>query len=275
MSHYECKRCSHITKQKIEMIRHLNRKIKCSKHIDSYQYSENELYDMSLKRIKPIKNEQIIEYKCTICQKKYQTKFNLERHQLTCNEKPDVLNIINNTNNSNNTIHNNIQINVKIEPFDNDWNISKINKFTKHSLLLSKIMYTNLLKTILENESNLNVIIEKDSNEGIVYKNDIDKFIKMKLKDIVDNSMYKLNKHLKHFYDESITDEEFILMDQIFAEQKDFIDEKYKDYKNNKEIQKKVEKFIADIYDAKKEEALQLYNQILIQNKDENLLSGF
>lgn len=47
-------------------------------------------------------------------------------------------------------------------------------------------MYTNLLKTILDNENNLNVIIEKDTNEGVVYKNNMEKFIKMNLKDIVD-----------------------------------------------------------------------------------------
>ena len=89
-------------------------------------------------------------------------------------------------------------------------------------------MYTNLLKNILDNESNLNVIIEKDTNEGIVYKNNIEKFIKMNLKDIVDDSMYKLNKHLKDFYNESVNDDEFILMNHIFEEQKNTIENKYK-----------------------------------------------
>ena len=135
-------------------------------------------------------------------------------------------------------------------------------------------MYTNLLQNILDNETNLNVIIEKESNVGIVYKNDVDKFIKMKLKDIVDNSMDKLNKHLKNFYNESKNDEEFILMDQIFEDQKNLIDNKYNEYKDNEETQKKVEEYITDIYDKKKEDAIKLFNQVLIQN-NQPLLDGF
>ena len=122
-------------------------------------------------------------------------------------------------------------------------------------------MYTNLLQNILDNESNLNVIIEKDSNVGLVYKNDDDKFIKMKLKDIVDNSMDKLNKHLKDFYNESKNDEEFIIMDNIFEEQRNMIDNKYKEYKTNEETQKKVEEYITEIYDKKESEMLIHINQ--------------
>ena len=359
MSYYECKRCNHRTKQKTEMTRHLNRKIKCVRSIDSYKYTDNEINDISLIKLNSKTDSQTNSksdsqtdaqtdvqtdaqtnaqtdsetdaqtnsktnsktdsktdsqtnsktdsqtnsktdlqtnsktdshhnsktnskiFICNNCNNSFTRKFNLDRHKEKCINNSTVTNIVNNTcNNTLNTLNNitnnnNILINLKLESFDNEWDVSKINKFTRHSLLLSRIMYTNLLKTILDNESNLNVIIEKDTNEGIVYKNDIEKFIKMNLKDIIDDSMYKLNKHLKDFYNESINDEEFILMDKIFKEQKDIIETKYKDYKDNKETQQIVEKYITDIYDKKKEEALKLYNQVLIQNNEINLIDGF
>ena len=97
----------------------------------------------------------------------------------------------------------------------------------------------------------------------------------MNLKDIVDDSMFKLNKHLKDFYNESINDEEFILMDTLFEEQKNMIETKYKDYKTNKETQKIVEEFITEIYDKKKETTLKLYKQVLLENNGTDLLDGF
>ena len=57
-------------------------------------------------------------------------------------------------------------------------------------------MYTSLLEEILKNEINLNVIIDKDDDSSIVYKNNIDKYINIKSKYIVSNTMDKLNKHL-------------------------------------------------------------------------------
>ena len=131
-------------------------------------------------------------------------------------------------------------------------------------------MYSNLLKTILENEKNLNVLIEKDTNTGLVYKNNVDKFITMNVKDIIEHSMEKLNKHLNDFYHESVNDDEFIIMNKIFDDQKLNIDNKYLDFKNNTTIQNKVQEFITDIFDKKKEHAIKLYNQVLIQNKEDN-----
>ena len=279
MSYYECKRCGHTTKQKVEIVRHLNRKIKCIRNVDSFKYTDNEINELSL--IKINNKDESKQFICDNCNTKYTRKYNLDRHAEKCTVKISG-NVINNTcnivnNNTSNTINNNnILINLKLESFDDDgWDVSKINKFTRHSLLLSKIMYTNLLKTILDNENNLNVIIEKESSEGIVYKNNIEKFIKMNIKEIIDESMFKLNKHLKDFYNDSINDEEFILMDKIFEDQKNLIETKYKDYKTNEETQKIVEKYIIEIYDKKKEDAIKLYNQVLIENNDTNLLEGF
>ena len=157
-----------------------------------------------------------------------------------------------------------------LEPFDNDWDVSRITKFTRHSILLSKIMYSNLLDNILQNEKNLNVVIEKETNTGLVYKNNVEKFITMNMQDIIDKSMDKLNKHLKDFYKESLKDEEFIIMDKIFHEQIKNIENKYNDFKKNDEIKKKVEEFITQMYDKKKEKAIKLYNNTLLNNSDKN-----
>ena len=173
-------------------------------------------------------------------------------------------------NNYNNNYNKNLYVNFNVEPFDNEWDVSRITKFTRHSILLSKIMYSNLLDNILQNEKNLNVVIEKETNTGLVYKNNVEKFITMNMQDIIDKSMDKLNKHLKDFYKESLKDEEFIIMDKIFHEQIKNIENKYNDFKKNDEIKKKVEDFITQMYDNKKEKAIKLYNNTLLNNSDKD-----
>ena len=379
MSYYECKRCGHKTKQRIEMNRHLKRKKKCLRNIDSYNYLDSELEKMSLikhnlnddknkinnsiiddntqkehkqnvnnikyennkfeiknendEQIKNENNEFELEniydlkkklnlnidnindlnklnelnhnnnFKCLNCNKIFTRKFNLNRHLLNCNmnysnknlnkihsnnlnENKDLNNELNNVNHYNqtnnttnnyNTINNNynknLYLNFNVEPFDNDWDVSRISKFTRHSILLSKIMYSNLLDNILQNEKNLNVVIEKETNTGLVYKNNVEKFITMNMQDIIDKSMDKLNKHLKDFYKESLKDDEFVIMDKIFHEQLKNVENKYDDFKNNDEIKKKVEEFITQIYDKKKENAIKLYNNTLLKN--DNDITGY
>ena len=407
MSYYECKRCGHIVKQKVEIIRHLNRKNKCSRIINSYNYNDNELEKASMikhnyvnsqytknnyketnkyndlninknnkiPRINIIDNDtndhdnndrdnnnrdnnnhdnnvhdnnvhdnnvhdnnvhdnnvhdnnvhdnnvhdnnnndnnvhenndnainddikitddfkhilnnnidQNISHKsntfnCDICFKHFTRKYNLLRHKKNCSsdnfgihevkDKDTSNNTTNNFNTINNNYNKNLFVNFNVEPFDNEWDVSKITKFTRHSILLSKIMYSNLLDNILQNEKNLNVLIEKDTNTGIVYKNNVEKFITMNIQDIIDKSMDKLNKHLKDFYNESMKDDEFIIMKKIFQEQILNIEDKYNDFKNNVEIKKKVEDFITQIYDQKKENAINLYNNTLLKNNDDN-----
>ncbi len=359
MSYYECKRCGHVVKQKVEIIRHLNRKNKCSRIINSYNYNDNELEKASMikhnyvnsqytknnyketnkvtnkyKRddlknknneqddnhnndnnndnnndidkndkndnndndinddikitddFKHILNNNIDQnishksntFNCDICFKHFTRKYNLLRHKKICSSDNfgihEVKDTPNNTTNNFNTINNNYNknlfVNFNVEPFDNEWDVSKITKFTRHSILLSKIMYSNLLDNILQNEKNLNVLIEKDTNTGIVYKNNVEKFITMNIQDIIDKSMDKLNKHLKDFYNESMKDDEFIIMKKIFQEQILNIEDKYNDFKNNVEIKKKVEDFITQIYDQKKENAINLYNNTLLKNNDDN-----
>ena len=56
MSYYECRRCMHRTKQKNDMLRHLNRKIKCTRNIESYKYTDDDINILSLKKLN--ENEQ-------------------------------------------------------------------------------------------------------------------------------------------------------------------------------------------------------------------------
>ena len=157
-------------------------------------------------------------------------------------------------------------------PFDNEWdvsNINDINDIKKSSLIFSKIMYSKLLEEILKNEINLNVIIDKDSDSGLVYKNDIEKYIKMKLNDIIDSSMIKLNKHLNNFnkdiFDIYNSDkcEPF-----YFEKSKSIIDSKLENYNKDEEIQKIVGIYLSQIYEEKKDNAILLL-------KSDNTLENF
>jgi hypothetical protein len=87
MSYYQCQRCFFISKQKTGMIRHLDRKNKCIKNIQSYRYPDDELYTMSLEFIK--KNNRLVskivtinsnKHQCKYCFKGFSTKGNLKKH---------------------------------------------------------------------------------------------------------------------------------------------------------------------------------------------------
>ena len=50
MFYYLCKRCNHMTKQKIEMRRHLDKNKKCEIKNNDNKLSDNELYESSLEK---------------------------------------------------------------------------------------------------------------------------------------------------------------------------------------------------------------------------------
>ena len=140
----------------------------------------------------------------------------------------------NNNNNTNNITNYNIflgmQSNIQPIPFDDKWDISMINDTFIASILNSKYMYSQLLREILENEINLNVIIDKDSKSGLVYKNDIDKYIRMKSSDIVNNTMDKLKTHLLE-----MNKKEHTQFDEVVDFSRKMITKKHIDY-NKDEI---------------------------------------
>ena len=79
MYNYECKRCFHKTKQKVEMIRHLNRQNICERINESYIYPENVLYKLSITKIPNNKN-----FNCEYCNSFFSRKFSLNRHKDIC-----------------------------------------------------------------------------------------------------------------------------------------------------------------------------------------------
>ena len=81
MSYYKCHRCDYISKQKIDMKRHLDKKIKCIIKNDN-NLNETDLYNMSL-----IKKHYLYDFSkkndnlyCDICKYKYSSLSNYNKH---------------------------------------------------------------------------------------------------------------------------------------------------------------------------------------------------
>lgn len=108
-------------------------------------------------------------------------------------------------------------------------------------------MYSQLLKEILENEINLNVIIDKNSNSGLVYKNNIDKYIRMKSSDIVNNTMDKLKNHLLEMNKTEETQ-----FEEIIDYSRKMINKKHIDYNKDEILKSNVNNLMSNIYDEKK-----------------------
>jgi acid stress-induced BolA-like protein IbaG/YrbA len=90
-----------------------------------------------------------------------------EINNISINSEGDYNNNLNNCI-LNNNITQNIYVDMKpVIPFDDDWDLSKLDDNIKGRLLISKIMYTTLLEEILKNDKNLNVIIDNESNLGV------------------------------------------------------------------------------------------------------------
>ncbi len=312
---YCCKKCDYRTEFLFNLKKHINKKKVCSKNVDAYHYSDDQILVLTLLpyyenkhcveeyEIQNLKESKVLSQnknelfnlldeidktkckKCKFCDNEYARIFDLKKHVLiecflqnlnknnenisnntiqttNVNINNNSNNTTNNTNNNNNTVNNvNIEIKTPI-PFDNEWDISKIDKTIKQNLLMSNIMYTTLLTEILKNEINLNVIIDTETKSGIVYKNDIDKYIKMKLNDIIDDTMSKLRKHLIDINKESINTH---VMPEIIDFSRKIINKKLIDYeKNNNGISKDVVNYISTIYDSRKDEAIRMSNSIIV-----------
>ena len=145
-SYYECKRCFYKCYQRNDMIKHLNRKKICIRVIDSYNYQDNDLYDISLIRVNKNKN----------------------------------INMINNLEDYGNK---NGYENIIIRSFDEDWDDTKMDEKAKIMVVLADTKYTKTLEFLLENNVNLNVLIDYTGEKGLVYRNN--NFEIMSIKDIV------------------------------------------------------------------------------------------
>lgn len=291
MYYYQCIRCNHIAKQKIEIKRHINRKFKC-KNSNNFEGTYKELLqacidkkniegDIDIDKLKKKleleeENEIVIEnnpaYICPICNINFTNKYLYNNHTKS-NCQNHTTNITNNTVNQQNNV---ININLKIiKPFDDDWDVSNIDKTLKNILVLSSMKYTKTLEQILNNDTNLNVFIDdKNAETGIVYKNDIEKFKLMTISDIIDKSMDKLHKHLSDFHEEINDNNEYSINGDYLQEEKDIIHKKFSEFKNSNLVQEKVQHFLTKIYNSKKEDSLTIFKE-LMDEQEKDLIEGY
>jgi hypothetical protein len=179
----------------------------------------------------------------------------LNSHNLNFNNSQ----ITTNSNNNNNiTNHIYLDINNNPVPFDDNWDISNFDTTKKIGIIFNKLMYTGLLEELMKNEKNLNVIIDKETQSGMVYKNDHEKYIEMKSKDIVSNTMEKLKNQLLDINNET--------KDMVFKDNNDYnrrmITKKYIDYTKDTNIQEQVFDYISNVYDKNKEKALKVSKNV-------------
>jgi len=164
------------------------------------------------------------------------------------------------TTNSNNNITNHIYLDINNNPvpFDDNWDVSNFDTTKKIGIIFNKLMYTGLLEELLKNEKNLNVIIDKETQSGMVYKNEHEKYIEMKSKDIVSNTMEKLKNQLLDMNNET--------KDVVFKDNNDYnrrmITKKYIDYTKDENIQEQVFNCISNVYDKNKEKALKVSKNV-------------
>ena len=292
MSYYECYKCKYKCKRISDMKRHLNRKIKCPKNINAYNYSEEELYKMSLvlqdEDINLENDSQTNEKNiCTYCYKIFSRPDNVKRHQKSfckklttglsekCknNYKNNIINNITNIDNhTNNQMNNNIIIintnNNILKPFDGEWTIEHIDSYLRQIILLSETKYTDLLDEILKNKQNLNVIIEKDSNSGLVYKNENELYVNMKVKEIIDMSMQKLYDQLNSLYSTLLTSQiSYKINTNLIENEKKILDNKFEDFCNNNDTKNIVSNLFTNIYEKNKIGAVEMSDIILSTKK--------
>jgi hypothetical protein len=179
--------------------------------------------------------------------------------------------ITNNINNIDNSIKNidnsttNIIINVPIS-FDKSWDISNIDTvYKKLEILCSDVLYSKLLEKLLENKKNRNVLFDKKNNIGFVYKNEDEKYISMNMKDIASKSMEKLHENLLEINNDvkkhtNNKNHQEYAKDCIEKEKK--INNKYTGYKDDYGTRNYANESILNIYDDKKDESLEIFENI-------------
>lgn len=265
---YICYRCFYTIDKKSSFTNHLNRKKKCLKNKESYKYTDIEIDNLIDAELKYIETSM---YSCNVCNKHFIDEIQLDNHILIEHRDTYITNenmlkdkkvcdniIINNIQNIQHIQNFNINI-IQPVPFDKDWDLSKIDSLEIQNLLLSNVMYTRLLEEILKNDINLNVIIEKESNFGLVYKNEKDKYINMKIKDIIENSMLKLNKHLVDLNNNLNS----TILDKYVTDIKKRIDDKLDSYiKNSNNIQDNVNDLIKEKYINSSKNAISICNSL-------------
>jgi hypothetical protein len=278
MYYYLCKRCGHITKQKIEMKRHLDKLKQCKIKEQNLEIineiNEKDLYELSLIKIDILNNKNSDEFEnmnfCTKCKKNFYNKSNLNKHQknVCFKDKEGMITVQNiiQQNNINNSKIINININNFIKGFDEEWDVSKIDTDKKGEILLSNSKFSKTLENILKNDVNQNVILH-DNNTGIVYKNEKNKYEPMSNKEIIEKSMEKIYRHLKNFYNEIINNNINDLSEVSLNNELKELEKKYNRFFNLEEAKNIVRNSFTKIYNQNKDIAENIYFDLL-ENKD-------
>ena len=175
MYYYKCARCNHITKQKIDMKRHLDKKNACVIINNSTNKCDFEIRKESL-----IKN---------IVKNELKNIINNESNNIN-NESNNINNESNNINNECNNINNECNNILESE-------INIINDNDNQVKTISNIEYSNILDDELKNINNKSIdIIENDFNNEIINKKNNNKHECERCKWIFHNKS-NLNKHVK------------------------------------------------------------------------------
>lgn len=239
---YICKYCNNIYHNKSNLNKHINNQV-CLKKIKRKIQEPNNIIETNLNQI-----EKIIE-----------------------NKVSQQINNINIQNIGVQNNNNNIIINIgSIKGFDEEWNTSNISKDTREKLLLSDKKFTNTLNNILLNKDNLNVVI-KNENTGFVYKNSKKEYEAMHNKDIFNEAMDKLYKHLRDFFKETVSNNINDIKLDILNKEMNEIDKKYIIYKESEKTKRMVNSCLSDIFERKNDESINNLISVINSKKKKKL----
>jgi hypothetical protein len=264
---YECLRCKYNTDKLKNMKYHLNKRTKCEKiNTESIPYTDEEIYELSTIRLN--KRNYV---KCEFCHKTYCDKKSLHNHQKNyCKEKnnQDITNNINIDNVNITNITNIININLPVS-FDKEWNLEHFDNYLKIQSIICKNKFTGFLNNILKNKINLNVVLDKNMKEARIFNGD--KYENIDIKELSEKSMEKIYNQLTKLKEDLKYEDG---LEISFDEDIRMIEKKYQEYKKSSEIKKKVEEHIASIYDTKKIEAYEMYDEFN-NNKIQNSYTDY
>ena len=263
------------------------------------------IFNEELKKDKFGKSDSINGVKCENCNKLFARKYNLTKHLIktckgnkksttnTLNEIGDntqsekqkennlfvenQINVSNQTNNTNSNSNNNIIIinQNNLQSFDNKWTTEHLDNYIRQMILLSDHKYTNLLDEILKNKDNLNVIINKDSDYGLVYKDDDKMYVNMKTREIIDKSIEKLYEQLNIFYSDLIDTNIVKVNTNIIEQEKQVLDDKYKEFCTNNNVKSSVRDLLTKIYEKNNTEALGIADKLINYGNNMDKEIGF
>lgn len=186
-----------------------------------------------------------------------------DSHNLNATDQSNLNNQCTVNDNSTINVDNTVNITLNIQTpvsFDSSWDISNIEEIEKKlSILCSDIIYTKFLATLLENKKNLNVILDKSKDYGYVYKNDDEKYVQMKLNDIIDSSMMKMREKLKSINHEI---KQTNIYNEVSSMNESKIRAKYKEYVSKQPVKELVTDLLSNLYSDKKDESMEIFNNI-------------